>query len=851
MSGIFGPSNRPTFTAFDFSALSSYYTAKSQLRLANSTAAGRPTTPAAVSVEPWSQKAADPISVARLSDALTATSFVDTGDSAFNKSGVEQDHKKLFALYKGLSRLQALAARAGQDSTSPFELTGLNRRIQAGLGEIKSYLSDKAFDELTLLMGQRTSTADSVLKIARPPTKYTGPSIVGGASSAVIPGLTGSEVFTASVVKSGATINVTMDLSLVTGDLSVDNVITFMNSQMESAGVTTRFTRSIFDGKTASDPKRYGIAVQTTATERVSLSAASTAPAIYAASVAGSGATQSGQLIKLTDEGSGVASNFNAKIAPTSGITDVKATAVDANGNVYAVGSTTGDLGSGLVQGDQDVYLRKYDSVGQLVWSRLLGSSKSATGLALATDANGNVAIAGKVSDRLTSTTIGGGEDTFVTKYNSDGREVFTRQIAPVLNDQANALAFGADGSLYVAGQTKSALSASVTHGGGSDAYLMKLTSTGSLDWARQLGGSGEDRASALAIDGNGDVVLGTVESGEAKVRKLLSSDGTSAAVWEVSLGTIGQGQVSSLAVAAGEVYVAGATDNAALTAGGQASIANAHGGGSDGFVMKIADAGPTASASFISYVGTSGNDSATGVAVSNGLVYLSGSTNGALNGGTAPTKANGYIAKLDSAGARVWAYQYESTQGAASARALAIDGQGGSVLDKLGLPRGTIKFDETRLITAASSVRAGDNFTVKVNGGAAYKVTVAAGDTMRSLVTRINTTLILKGEATLIRTGGDGIRIAAKDGNVIELIRGSAGFDALAGLGLEPGKLDNTKGKVSASATPKDINVFALGLDASASIGDKAGAQSLSRQLAAALEAIKNAYRAVSASTR
>ena len=114
---------------------------------------------------------------------------------------------------------------------------------------------------------------------------------------------------------------------------------------------------------------------------------------------------------------------------------------------------------------------------------------------------------------------------------------MFTRQIAPVLNDQANALAFGADGSLYVAGQTKSALSASVTHGGGSDAYLMKLTSTGSLDWARQFGGSGDDRASALAIDGNGDVVLGTVEAGEAKVRKLLSSDGTSAAVWEMSLG--------------------------------------------------------------------------------------------------------------------------------------------------------------------------------------------------------------------------------------------------------------------------------------------------------------------------
>lgn len=835
-------------TAFDFSALSNYYTAKSQLRLAGSVAAARPPAAAAVSVAPWSQKAADPVSISRLSDALTATSFVDTGDSAFNKLGVEQDHKKLFALYKGLSRLQALAARASQTSTPAAELSGLNRRVQAGLTEIKSFLSDKAFDELTLLMGPRTSTTDSALKIARPPTKYAGPAIVGGASSNVIPGLTGSEVFTASVVKAGATIGVTMDMSAVTGDLSVDNVVSYMNVQMEAAGVTTRFTRSIFEGKTASDPKRFGIAVQTVASERVSLSAAGTMPAIYAASVAGSGAAQNGQLIKLTDEGAGVASKFNSKIAPASGVTDVKASAVDSNGNVYAVGSTTGDLGSGLVQGDQDVYLRKYDSAGQLVWSRLLGAAASATGLALATDSNGNVAIAGKVTGRLTTTAIGGGDDTFVTKYDSEGRELFTRQIAPALNDQANALAFGADGSLYVAGQTKSALSASVTHGGGNDAYLMKLTSTGSLDWARQFGGTGDDRASALAIDGNGDVVLGTVEAGEAKVRKLLSSDGTSAAVWEVSLGAIGEGQVSSLAVADGAVYVAGATDNADLTAGGAASIVAAHGGGSDGFVMKIADVGPAASASYISYVGSAGNDSTTGVAASGGFVYISGSTNGALNGGDTPSQTNGYIAKLDSDGARVWTHQYESTQGAASTRALAIDSQGGSVLDTLGLPRGTIKFDETRLITAGSSVRAGDHFTIKINDGSAYKVTVKANDTMRSLVTRINLALILKGEATQIRTGGDGIRIGARDGNVIELIRGSAGFDALAGLGLEPGKLDNTKGKVSASATPKDVNVFALGLNAGASIIDQTSAQTLSRQLAAALEAVKSAYKAVSA---
>ncbi len=854
MSGLFGPSNGQTFVPFNFSVLGDYYRAQAQLRSATTAptaATTRSTKAVEASFAPWDTQAKDITAVARLRDALTTSSFVDITDSDFNKLGVDQDQKKLFALYKGLSRLQALASHGADDKTPAAGLTGLNRRFVAGLAEIKSYLADKSFDDLTLLFGERVSKTESAFKLPRPPSTYQGPSVVSGASSNVIEGLTGSEVFTASVVKNGAPIDVTMDLSQITGDLSLDNVVSYMNTQMQAAGLSTRFTRTIFDGKTSTDPKRYGIGIQTTVTERVTFSAAATSPAVYVAGVAGSGATQTGQLIKLTDEGAEAATNFTQKIAPATGMADVRGTATDASGNVFVVGSVTGDLGAGIVQGDQDVYLRKYDAAGQVIWSRVLGSSEKASGLALATDSSGNVAIAGKIVDRLSSTAIGGGDDTFVTKYDPDGHEVFTRQIAPVVDDQGNALAFGADGSLYVAGQTSGAMSSTITHGGATDAYLMKLTSSGGLDYVRQFGGTGSDAATALAVDGNGDVILGTVEDGVGKVRKLLSTDGTSDPVWEMSLGSLGQGHLASIAVESGAVYVGGATDNAALTAGGQATIANAHSGGTDGFVMKIADAGSTASASFVSYVGTSTSDSAAGLAVNNGEIYLAGSTSGNLGGGTAPTVTNGYVVKLDATGARVWTHQYESTAGAASARSLALDAQGASVLDELGLPRGTISFDQTRLIADSASVRAGDYFFVKVNGGDARKITVSATDTMRGFVTRINAALTLKGEAVLTRSGGDGIRITANEGSVIELVRGSGGFDALAGLGLEPGKLDNTKDTQISGAKAKDINVFALGLSGDATIGDKTRAQTLSLQLTQAMEAIKNAYRTLTTPVR
>lgn len=854
MSGLFGPTGSGrTLPTFDFSVLEGYYQAKVQARASSATQTNAKNGPKdVVSFAPWDQKSADATPISKLRDALTARSFVDVRADSFNRLGVDQEHKKLFALYTALSRLQALASRASEDATPLAELAGLNRRFQLGYAEVAKYLADTTFNDLTLSFGKRESTMQSAFKVVRPPSQYTGPSIVSGAAANAIPGIAGNEVFTVSALKGGVTTDVTMDLTEISGDVSVSSIIAYMNGKMEAAGLSTRFRTTIFDGKTASDAKRYGIGVQTTATEQISFAAAATKPAVYVAGVAGPSATQSGQLMKLTDEGTGVSANFTAKIAPNAGVADVRATTTDVNGNVYVVGTVTGDMGAGIVQGDQDVYLRKYDAAGQLVWSRLLGSSDRASGFALASDADGNVAIAGKVTDRLTSTAIGGGDDTFVTKYDSEGREIFTRQIAPIMDDQANAIAFGADGSIYVAGQTKSAVAAGVAHGGGVDAYVMKLTSTGSFVYARQFGGADDDRATSIAVDGNGDIILGTVEAGEAKVRKLLSNDGTSPAVWEVSLGSLGQGQLSSIAVDGGSIYVAGSTDNAALTAGGQASIVAPHGGGSDGFVMKIADSGTTASADFISYIGTSGNDSVTGVAVAGGAVYVSGSTNGALNGGAAPSNTNGYVAKLDADGAQVWAHQYESAQGATSARAITVDAQGGSVLDKLGLPRGAIKFDESRLITASSTVRAGDHFYVKVNDGAAFKVTVSATDTMRSLTTRINSVMLLKGEAVLTRSGGDGLKITAREGNKIELLRGGDGMDALAGLGLQPGTLDNTKdAAVAADAKKKDINVFSLELQANASITDKTIAKTLALQLSTAMQIVQNAYLAINPAAR
>ncbi len=853
MSGIFGSSGGRGVPSFDFSVLGGYYLAKTKLLAAqNAAAAPRAlasanSRPADSGLAPWDASKPPQSDTARLTRALQTTSFVDLQNSAFNKAGVSTDSKKLFALYTGLTSLQALASKAADDKTLSGERDGLDRRFQGGVDQVKSLVTGQGFDDLTLLFGSRAKKVDSALAIPRSGTIYSGNPIAQGASSNAVTGLTGNEVFNVSIAKSTGTFDIQIDLSQIGGPPTVDNIVAYMNQQMQAAGVVTRFSRDVFDGKTDTSPKSYGIAVQSVATERVSFSAPATVPAVYVAGDSGASTAQTAQLLKLTDQGTSVTTDFSAQIAPKTGTSDARGAAIDAQGNTYVVGTTTGNLGQGIVQGSQDVFLRKYDSAGQLVWSHMLGSSTSADGLGVAVDASGNVAIAGRVTDRLTTTATGGGNDSFVSKYDSQGNEIFTRQIAPVVDDQANALSFGADGSLYVAGQTKGSITSGTASAGGTDAYLQKLTAKGALVYTRQLGGSGDDRANAVSVDGDGNVVLATVESGAGVVRKFAPDDGTSAAIWQMNLGDLGTGTIGGIALDNGAVYVSGSTTNANLTAGGQATIASPHNGGSDGFVMKIADAGQSASASFVSYVGTGASDSAANVVVNNGDIYVAGATNGSLTGGTAPSASNAYVAKLDDTGAQVWVHQYAGSAGTGAARSIAIDPQGGSVLDTLGLPRGAISLDPSRDVTAQSSARAGDFFYVSVNGLDPHRVTVEAGDTLRSLATRIAGTLALKGTAKVTHgAAGDELTIQANAGSVIELKRGDKSFDALAGLGIEPGKLYNTTSAQATGATAKDKIVFALGLTPTMSLSTQSHARTVVASINQALTAIRGAYQAL-----
>ena len=81
--------------------------------------------------------------------------------------------------------------------------------------------------------------------------------------------------------------------------------------------------------------------------------------------------------------------------------------------------------------------------------------------------------------------------------------------------DKANAIAVDGNGSAYVTGYTDSTdfpVSGGVVRpisGGGVDAFVTKLNSTGSaIVYSTYLGGNGDDRGFSIAVDGSGDVYV-------------------------------------------------------------------------------------------------------------------------------------------------------------------------------------------------------------------------------------------------------------------------------------------------------------------------------------------------------
>lgn len=177
---------------------------------------------------------------------------------------------------------------------------------------------------------------------------------------------------------------------------------------------------------------------------------------------------------------------------------------VDLGGNVYMTGSTQGSL-DGMNAGSHDAYLQKYDTAGNLQWTRQFGTVGIDAGSGVSTDSLGNVYIVGWTEGDLAAPNAGP-YDAYLRKYDASGVLQWTRQLGTVSDDQGVGISADALGGIYISGATQGSLDG--INAGDWDSFVSKYDAAGNLRWTRQLGTAFSDQSYSVSTDSLGNAYI-------------------------------------------------------------------------------------------------------------------------------------------------------------------------------------------------------------------------------------------------------------------------------------------------------------------------------------------------------
>ena len=228
------------------------------------------------------------------------------------------------------------------------------------------------------------------------------------------------------------------------------------------------------------------------------------------------------------------------------------ATALLSNGDVVVGGFTNGLAGFSSA-GGRDFLLQRYSPSGSLVWTKVFGDVGHDTIAAVAVDSSDNIYATGTTNPTLGNLPL---NDVYVAKFDSSGNNIFSTKIGGTGEDNGIALLVNsATNAIFVAGLTKSSTFYDVPLTGGInfvDAYLFKLDSiTGAVISNTQQGVAGNNCVfNGLTLDSTGSVwatgyttgptYLGTTSKGSFDfIVQKFSSSGTS--LFADLLGSVGQ----------------------------------------------------------------------------------------------------------------------------------------------------------------------------------------------------------------------------------------------------------------------------------------------------------------------
>lgn len=308
VSALFGRGSTASTTAVSADLLTSWAMAKAGIGFDAKTASQDPNAPLA----PVWTPGVSPSDEALVQRALTNKSFFNVDSQLYTDLGATGDYRRLFALYSGLTTLNALSGHISDETLSALQKTQTQTQFTRGMSELEAFFAEQQFDDIRLAQGDRVDSAQTTLALPTKSEDYTTAIIHRGGLYDKLSGLDPNAQFQILATSvAGAVRNVPIDLSEM-GSIprTLGNVVSFINGELSAAGASSRLeaadktpkTTNIFiGGKTIetryAGPKQYALKIDVRAGEKVAFEPVAAEPAFYALGTTTNGA----RLIKLQD----------------------------------------------------------------------------------------------------------------------------------------------------------------------------------------------------------------------------------------------------------------------------------------------------------------------------------------------------------------------------------------------------------------------------------------------------------------------------------------------------------------------------------------------------------------------
>jgi|GEM_PF-1589992 len=256
---------------------------------------------------------------------------------------------------------------------------------------------------------------------------------------------------------------------------------------------------------------------------------------------------------------------------------------LSAAGDLYVIGDFmdtarfkgVSSLNTHVSNGVFDVFIAKYDTSGQILWSHSMGGVAPDWGYDLTVDQNENVIITGSflvsmdfdpsITGTANISTTMGSPDIFVAKYDVNGDYLWAKKAGSPAMDEGHSIDVNRSGEIYVTGfigDSSAFDTIGVANRGANDIFIAKYDAQGNAIWAQGLGGPAPDKGTVIKENGSNFYLAASYQalafidssasapnhfSAGGEDMLIASFDTSGAYQWSKSIGGLSSEEINSL----------------------------------------------------------------------------------------------------------------------------------------------------------------------------------------------------------------------------------------------------------------------------------------------------------------